>query len=258
MGDSQRDASMRADADRPVMFVFLLPLGGSRHELYCEVVDDDDEGTDGDAGAGWWARTRRRFRGMIADAEDEHARNGAPDGPASGSPDGTPPRSDGTNAVARWVVRKIAEAIAELRLLWHLRRAPDATLVHADDLDGRRALEIARPMFASDRRKHLRWCVVDAIISAVTGAVFFFVPGPNLIGWYFAFRAWGHFQAYRGAVRALTGLDWRTRPSAELTALAGVVSLADDARAARLVEVEEALGLHKLAAFVERVSRRPA
>jgi hypothetical protein len=227
------------------MHVFLLPLGGNRHELYCEVADDDTQVVEGHAEPGWWGRLRERFRRMVADAEDERAREDS----------GQPSAPKETSGIARWVVRKIVEAIAELRLLWLLRRAPAGILVHADDLDSRRALELARAMFAKDYRKHRRWCGIDAVIAAVTGAVFFFVPGPNLIGWYFAFRSWGHFRAFRGAARALDGLSWQMHPSPHLSALREAIGRPPVERHARLKEIEQALDLDKLAAFVERVAR---
>ena len=39
-------------------------------------------------------------------------------------------------------LRWVAEAIAEQRLLWHLRRQHEATLVYPDDLDGTQAMAI--------------------------------------------------------------------------------------------------------------------
>ena len=232
------------------MHVFLLPLGGDRYDLYCEVANDEaDEAdvADDHAQPGWWGRQRARFSHMLADAEAERARE------ADGQPE---ERSPETSGIARWVVRKIAEAIAELRLLWHLRRADSGILVHADRLDSRRALEVARAMFAKDSGKHRRWCAVDAVIAIVTGAVFFFVPGPNLIGWYFAFRSWGHFRAYKGAARALNGLSWQLHPSPHLSALEDALPLPPAERRARLEEIQEALGLEKLAGFVKRVGLR--
>ena len=231
------------------MHVFLLPLGGDRYDLYCEVADDTadaGEAVDPGEARGWWGRQRARFSQMLADADAERARE------ADGRPSERPGASSG---IARWVVRKIAEAITELRLLWHLRRSSSGVLVHADTLDSRSALESARAIFAKDSRKHRRWCGIDAVIATVTGAVFFFVPGPNLIGWYFAFRSWGHFRAYQGAARALQGLSWQTHPSPHLSALEGALALPPADQRARLLEIEQALGLEKLAAFVKRVGR---
>jgi hypothetical protein len=226
------------------MRVFLLPLGGNHHELYCEVSDGGDaDVVDVPEEPGWWGRQRKRFRRMLADAEAERVRE------AEG-------RTSEKGGIGRWVVRKIAEAVAEQRLLWHLRRAPAGTLVYPDTLEGRRALESARAIFASDYRKHRRWCVIDSSIAVVTGPLFFFVPGPNLIAYYFVFRAVGHFLALRGAARALGDLVWQMHPSSHLSALDGALGLAPPERYSRLKEIEQALGLEKLAAFVQRVGRR--
>ena len=43
--------------------------------------------------------------------------------------------------------------------------------------------------------------------------VFFLVPGPNVISWYFAFRAVGHFFAFRGAKKGLSSVVWACSPS---------------------------------------------
>ena len=67
----------------------------------------------------------------------------------------------------RAIGRKIAEAVAEQRLLWYLRHQTEARLVHADELTAARALEIARGLFAADAAKHRRWCVIDGLIAAL-------------------------------------------------------------------------------------------
>ena len=224
------------------MDVYAVPVGAGRHELYCEVEDPPDFDAGDGVRRGAAARAVRRFRQMLADAERERQR------PAPG-PSGT-----WTGRLGRWLMRHMAEAIAEQRLLWHLRGQTRATLVHPVDLDARSAGEMLRRVLGRDRDHHGRWLVVDAALAAITGPLFFFVPGPNLIAYYFVFRAVGHFFAWRGARRGLDRVTWRFEASAPLGALGAALGLPPVERAARVQEVETSLRLRHLAAFVTRVA----
>jgi hypothetical protein len=228
------------------MDVYLIPLGGSRHELYSEVEADD---VAGDVGASprssWWRRQVDRFRSMLAEAEAERARRDR--GEASEA-----------RGLGRHIVGRIAEAIAEQRLLWQLRKVRSARLVHPDDLTGADALAIARTSMRLDYRKHLRWCAIDSMVAAITGPLLFFVPGPNVISWYFAFRAIGHFYALRGARQGLDVVSWDTAPASALSNLRAALALGPVERRAQLEELASGLGLDRLAAFVDRVSPRPS
>jgi hypothetical protein len=228
------------------MDVYLIPLGPDRHELYCEV----ETAVAPDAGAAgrrssWWRRQSDRFHAMLADAEAERARR---------------ERGEETDqrGLGRWVVRKIAEAIAEQRLLWQLRHLQAARLVHPDDLDGDRALELARVSMRLDYSKHRRWCAIDLLIAAVTGPLFFFVPGPNIISWYFVFRCVGHYYALRGARQGADVIVWHTVPAGALSTLREALTLGPAERRARLEQLASGLGLDRLAAFVDRVAPRPS
>jgi hypothetical protein len=88
-----------------------------------------------------------------------------------------------------------------MRLLWHLRAAAEATLVHPDDLGRQRPPSPRqRREFAADLGQHRRWTIIDAVVTIITGPLFFFVPGPNVVSWYFAFRAGrATFYAMQGA-----------------------------------------------------------
>lgn len=224
-----------------LMDVFLLPTGADRHELYCEIAPPPPA-ADGRPTT-FWGRLGDRARGMLAEAEAERQRE------ASGEP--------ARGGMRRAITRRIAEAVAEQRLLWHLRHQTAGRLVHPDDLAAARALEIARDQFTADAAKHLRWCVIDGLIAAVTGPAFFFVPGPNVLSWYFAFRAVGHFFSRRGAERGRS-LPWELQPTPHLTALRSVLTLDAAARTTRLEEIARALGLDRLTMFVERVATGPS
>lgn len=223
------------------MNVYLVPVGASHHELYTEVSSDAESIDEGD-GRSWWSRQKQWFRRALADAEIERERRERGE-PATG------------NRIARFVVGKIAEFVVELRLLWHLRGVEAATLVHPDDLHMSLALRQAREQFGLDVRRHWRWCLTDAGIAAIVGPLFFFVPGPNVIAYYFVFRAIGHFLAARGAQRGRDRIKWRTEASAVLAQIRPALGLDPGERRARLDAIAASLGLSKLALFVERVSK---
>jgi len=235
--------ALRAGGDGTLMDVFLVPTGRDRHELYCEIAATLPS-VDGRPGT-LWGRLSEGFRRMLAEAEAERQREAA---------EGSPPRR---SRLRRAVTRHVAEAVAEQRLLWHLRHEPAVRLIYPDDLSGPRALEIARALLSADFAKHRRWCVIDGLIAAVTGPAFFFIPGPNVVSWYFAFRAVGHYLALRGASRGRS-MPWDLQATPHLTSLRSVFALDASTRRSRLHEIARALGLDRLTIFVDRVVARPS
>jgi hypothetical protein len=223
------------------MDVFLVPASPARYALYCEVAapaitEGDEDSTS------WLERMKGRFRRAVD--EGEAAQDAG--------------EADDRGRFRRFITRKLAEAVAEQRLLWHLRHETAARLVHPDTIDGDRALALALAEFESDYGRHRRWLIIDGLLTAVTGPLFFFVPGPNIVSWYFTFRAIGHFFSMRGARRALSGVAWTPHASPHLTAVAEAFTLDSEARSARLDAAAEALGLTRLAPFAERVWDRSA
>jgi hypothetical protein len=229
------------------MDVFLVPVGGSRHELYCEVADSAPlVGADGEAGL--LRRVVHRFRQILAAAEREHREKQS--GSVSGEEAHPKPfMRRMRDRAMRW----IAEAIAEQRLLWHLRRCTEAALVHPEDMPPSTALAIMRRQLGADYERHRRWFLVDLLGFVASGA-FMLIPGPNFIAYYFLFRVVGHFLSMRGARQGLDVTRWRTQPSAALTELRGTLALHPDARAPRLREIAGELRLQHLASFVQRTA----
>jgi hypothetical protein len=220
------------------MNVYLVPGAGGRYELYCEVPSG---APDTDARAGTW-------RGWLVDgfrrlvAEGEEAERGA----ATEAPE--------RSRLRRAITRRVAEAVAEQRLLWHLRQESSVTLVHPGDITSADALAAARSLVSADYAKHRRWFAIDAVVTGITGPLFFFVPGPNVISWYFAFRAIGHYFAMRGASKGLTNVTWTGTSSSALTDLRAALSLDRELRTHRVDEIARSLGLNRLAVFVEKIA----
>ncbi len=91
-----------------------------------------------------------------------------------------------------------------------MRRQHAAVLVHPEDLTGEAAMAIVRPALKADFEKHRRWLVIDGVL-VLLSALLILVPGPNVLGYYFAFRVVGHYFSMRGARQALDHVVWTTR-----------------------------------------------
>src|SRR3954447_4515043 len=231
------------------MDVFLVPLGPERHELYCEPSEDDEAAPDpGAPPPGFFSRMKRRFSEMLRASEAARARR------ARGEYDPIDTWWERTQAR---VMAKVADAVAEQRLLWHLRRLTTAHLHHPSDITRERALEIMRLSMVRDRDRHFRWLLIGAFLMICSAAVVV-VPGPNLIGYYFAFRVVGHYLSWRGARNGLDAIQWSCAPSEPLADVRAAIALAPTQRTHRLRELASRLRLDDLPTFVERFALRSA
>jgi hypothetical protein len=231
------------------MEVFLVPLGADRYELYCEVSPEEDSAADA-AGeqakpGGWFAGLRAKFSEAMAAAEQDRRRR------ENGEVDDAP-----RSALGRLKARGlawIADAIAEQRLLWRLRHEDAAQLHFPTDMTPERAEGIMRATLTRDRDRHRFWLFIDAVLMILSGLLIF-VPGPNLIGYYFAFRVVGHFLSWRGARKGLDRVKWELVASEPLADLRRAMTLTPLQRERRLVDIAARLRLDHLATFVERVA----
>ncbi|MEO7192488.1 MAG: hypothetical protein ABI051_15650 [Vicinamibacterales bacterium] len=225
------------------MDVYFVPAGADRYELYCETValpvDPGDSGRTS-MWASLWNRMVHVFRRAVAEGEEQRTEG---------------PSEHQQGRIRRTITRKLADAVAEQRLLWQLRRLSAVTLHHPDDLSGDRAIELTRTLLATDRDKHFRWCVIDGVLVLVcTPAAL--LPGPNVLAYYFIFRTVGHYLSMKGATRGLTGVSWNAVASSRLTEVRAVLPLGDSTRAGRLQDISQALGLDRLGLFLDRVAER--
>jgi len=223
------------------MDVYLVPIGQDRYELYCEVPDDPEPQPE-DAPAGFFRRMKQRFSAMLAEAERERRRTNADQ----------PPRGTLGRLKSR-TLRYIAESIAEQRLLWHLRRQESACLFFPDDLEEHRAVNLLRRQLGRDFEKHRFWLIVDSL-GFIGSGVFFFLPGPNIVAYYFAFRIVGHYLSMRGARQGLDEVHWTSERSAPLAELRRAIDLDADERDRRVQGVADALKLEHLVKFFERTA----
>jgi hypothetical protein len=224
------------------MEVFLVPVSALEHELYCEVPVDLPAAP---AQGGFFRRLVRRFREVLDEAErDRRAR-------LSGT-EREPEARGWWMRIRRRTMRWAAEAVAEQRLLWQLRTCDEAVLVYPSDLTESDADARLRARLLHDLKRHARWLVVD-VLGAGLSLLLVPVPGPNIIGYYFAFRLVAHFFSVRGARHGLDHTRWSARSSAELTEVRRLIAIPEADRDARLREIQSRLGLEHLAAFVARL-----
>jgi Mitochondrial K+-H+ exchange-related len=226
------------------MQVFLIPIGADQYEPYYEPVDGEEEAPAVEDG-GFIARQRRRLAEMLREAEAERHRRHAPDGAVAAAGWGA--------RIKRSVMRLIVERAAEQRLLWHLRTADAATLHAPDDMAAHEALSVLIGGLKRDADRHFRWFLVNLVLLIVSG-IFFFIPGPNLIGYYFTFTTVGHLLAWRGASRGGARVAWQVAASEPLTGLRAALRLPAPGRETRLQELADRLGLQHLVTFVERLA----
>lgn len=223
------------------LLVFLVPLGGQRYELYCERHHTGPD--EAPAGGGWFAGMRQKFSAMLKKAEEA---------------EDAPPESSGLWArLQARMMAWVAERVAEQRLLWNLRGRDAAIVTHADDMPVVQVMEIVRTSLRADHRRHTRWLIVDTLLFVGSG-VFFFVPGPNLIAYFFAFRVVGHWLSMRGAAHGRDTTAWTGRPSPQMTALRAAVARPAHERARAIEPIARELDLHRLAVFVDRMCGRKA
>jgi hypothetical protein len=239
------------------MDVFLVPAGRDQYELYTEEADEvpaEPPVLPPPAGGffsrmkhrsvGFLEKLKHRFQQVLAEAERERRR-----GNAAREQDGWFARVKGI--VMRW----IAESVAEQRLLWNLRRADQASFMFPDDMTPADAVEVLRKQLRKDFEKHRFWLAIDSLLM-VGSAALIVIPGPNALGYYFAFRVVGHFFSVRGAKRGLDGVEWINVASAPLTELRRAIDLDPVARLEQAERVASTLRLDHLPSFFQRIVLR--
>jgi hypothetical protein len=108
-----------------------------------------------------------------------------------------------------------------------------------------------RRQLTRDFEKHRLWLAIDSLLLVAAGALFW-LPGPNFLGYFFAFRVVGHYFSVRGARSGLDRVQWNCRPSGPLSELRTALSLDPVVRLRRVEDVAERLRLDHLATFFQR------
>jgi hypothetical protein len=236
------------------MDVYLIPLGADWYELYCEPRAISPELEPDAEVQGMMGRLKRYFREVIAAAEQARKARSTAGSQAAASTLNTGGLYARTkNRMLAW----IADKIAEQRLLWALRQQESATLAYPTDLTQDEADDIARRILQRDADRHRWWLGIDTILLLLS-ALLILLPGPNFIGYYFAFRVVGHYLSWRGARHALDTLQWQMTPSGPLADVRAAIDMAPSQRTHLLHEIASRLCLDELPTFVERCAFRSA
>jgi hypothetical protein len=225
------------------MEVFVIPLGGTRYALYSEAAAGADEAGDEPA-VGLRGRLRHGFEVMLRAAEAQDA--------------GEAPVEPGwwgrqKHRLLRWVAARVAEQ----RLLWRLRREARVMVAHPEDLDFEQVRALVDRELRRDRDRHRTGLGIFGVAFVLSGLVAV-VPGPNMLAYYFAFRAVGHYLSLRGALHGLRVVEWRGRTCPELRGLREATGLGPADREARVRDVAYQLHLPHLPRFFTRAVTRPA
>lgn len=218
------------------MLTHLVPIGRGRFDLYSEEPEPQDDALAHDAG--------RVRRWLHAAGEQWHsyvdqARMG-----------------ESAGWWASWrnaVISRLADSLDEQRTMRGLRTAASAQLLYPSTCDeaGARA-ELMRLLSAASR-SHGRRLVIYLSLFVVAG-ILAFLPGPNVVAYYFGFQGFGHLQAWRGARHAASEVQWSLLPSPDLAELSRLAAQPHAQRADAVSAVAERLGLEHLAAFFERAA----
>jgi hypothetical protein len=218
------------------MIAYLVPAGRDRFELYSEAPDEaPPSAARGDRTLRRWLHAARARWHELVEASRRARERGR---------------------LARWrdaAVSRLAESIAEQRTLWALRHETAACLHFPSTLGRDRTREILQATLARARRHHGRWFLGDLVLF-VASVVFFFVPGPNLVAYYFLFRFVGHLQSWRGARQGMEQVTWTLEPDPALAELGSLVDVPREVRAPRVAAIAERLKLPRLSAFFDRVA----
>jgi hypothetical protein len=137
-------------------------------------------------------------------------------------------------------------------LLRSLRGAKAIELIHPAFLDKDAASERWNDYLASRGRRHLFWLIINAVVSPLT-LLLAPLPGPNLIGYWFVYRAICHLLARLGSRRARSG-----EVATDFVASGELDETFAAAAAERIARVEASLGLQGLGAYLERATAKRA
>ena len=218
-----------------------MPIGPDRYELYCEVAHDPELSTE-PAPGGFLGRLKHKFTVMLRAAEERRHGHVAETGDRTWF-----------GRLQTRIMAWVAERIAEQRLLWNLRGESEVLAMHPDDMTFDQAQSLIHRMLQRDYDRHQVWLMVDALLFIASG-IFFFVPGPNLVAYYFGFRVVGHWLSMRGASQGLHRVAWSGRPCPPLTDLRRVAVMPPGERESHVHAIAARLRLQRFSTFFERVA----
>jgi hypothetical protein len=225
------------------MDVFVIPVGSTRYELYYEQEIEETEPGEEPASTGIVARLQRRFSELLREAE-EH-----------GDEEKDQTTTSWTQRMRDRMMAWIAKRVAEQRLLWNLRKEERVVAVHPTDVGFDVVLPHIQQTLQREYERHRFWLVVDTSALIASGLLAI-VPGPNLIAYFFLFRAGGHWLSMRGANQGRRRVQWESRPCDALNGLRDALQIPRRERHSCVQQIASTLHLRHLPTFFERVTAK--
>jgi hypothetical protein len=207
--------------------IYLLYIDSVGALFYNERVEDSTDDARRERARAWIERQYRRFRKSVRAAEN-----------------GVGARF---RRLERWLEGRISP---EETLLRRLRHASTIELVYPSAMAEGEAQKLWRGYLARQRRAHLKWFVIDLLIAPLT-LLLMPLPGPNIIGYWFIYRALCHLLAVIGARRAM-------KAPLELVAADILNPKAKQGDEEWMRELADACGLKGLRRFIRRAKPLPA
>jgi hypothetical protein len=208
--------------------IYLLRLNGNHAFFYAEPVSAAAE-PQGRGLAGWLDRRWRIWRQRLAETESRTGRL--------------------LRSIEHYLQRFVA---ADEGMLRGFRAANPELLVHPASVTTHSALRLWRHYLARERRRHIFWLAINLVLlpPAVLLAV---LPGPNVFGFWFAYRVAGHGLALAGIAHARRGLSTLALEPFDLLdqPLQGTEGIDE----AHLLRVADTCGLGQLRSYLERRDR---
>jgi hypothetical protein len=212
--------------------VFLLSLDPGQPFFHSEDGRDEEATPSVSARpgmAGWFRRTTRRMKSAVKHPKSRLARK--------------------LKQFWDWLQSRM---YPDESLLAALRSARTIELHHPESLSSDEALGLWEAYLRRRFRRHFLWLLFDLFFSPLS-ILLTPLPGPNVIGYWFAYRAVHHLLILLGIRRALRGrVETIPRPIADLDATGGP---GDKEWLTRTAAQYELKGLHD---FVARMAPGPA
>jgi hypothetical protein len=137
-------------------------------------------------------------------------------------------------------------------LLKSLRRAKSIELYYPANLTEEDALASWNKYLNNRYRYHMLWAVINSIITPLTLALAL-LPGPNIIGYWFAYRAICHILIICGIKRAKEA----SVECHQTTSLEDSLEISLPDCVARAEQLAKTLGLKDLDSYIKRLINRP-
>jgi hypothetical protein len=161
--------------------VLLVSVEPDLRVFHAEEFESDDVETAEPGVRGWAERRLRRLKAGFL-----HSQNGA---------------ARFTRRFWSWLNQWVHP---DEPLLGRLRSAVRVAVEHPSSLTEQEAREAWAALIASSRRRHATWFVVNALVAPLS-VLLAPLPGPNLIGYWFAYRAWQDGMILLGIRRVSVG-----------------------------------------------------